>query len=102
RRPPQPGRDVRLTIDRDIQWAAQKAIAEQVKATGARSGSVIVMEVRTGRIVAMANAPEPDLNNWQDVPPEQRANRAVSEVFEPGSTNKVITAAAAIEAGVVT
>nr|WP_036323759.1 penicillin-binding protein 2 [Microbispora sp. ATCC PTA-5024] len=102
RRSPVPGRDVRLTIDRDIQWAAEQAIAKQVAATRARSGSVIVMDVRTGQIVAMANAPQLDLNDWQDAPVDDRGNRAVSEIFEPGSTNKVITAAAALEAGAVT
>lgn len=101
RRDPVPGREVRLTIDRDIQWAAQKAIAEQVKATGARSGSVIVMDVRTGHILAMANAPELNLNAWKSTPKENWINRAAAEVFEPGSTGKVITAAAALEAGVV-
>ncbi|MFE3447915.1 peptidoglycan D,D-transpeptidase FtsI family protein [Nonomuraea sp. NPDC059194] len=101
RQAPIAGRDVRLTIDRDIQWAAQKAIAEQVAASGALSGAVIVMDVKTGQIIAMANAPELDLNNWQKAPDTSFVNRAVSEVFEPGSTNKVITAAAAIEAGAV-
>lgn len=101
RKAPIEGRDVRLTIDRDIQWAAQKAIAEQVKATGSASGAVIVMDVRTGQIVAMANAPELDLNNWRKSPQERYINRAAADVFEPGSTNKVITAAAALEAGVV-
>ncbi|MBP2702351.1 penicillin-binding protein 2 [Microbispora sp. RL4-1S] len=102
RETPVPGRDVRLTINRDVQWAAEQAIARQVQATRARSGSVIVLDVRTGQIVAMANAPQIDLNEWQDAPVEDRANRAVSEIFEPGSTNKVITAAAAMEAGAVT
>ncbi|WP_240506149.1 peptidoglycan D,D-transpeptidase FtsI family protein [Thermoactinospora rubra] len=101
RKAPADGRDVRLTIDRDIQWAAQKAVAEQVAATGADSGTVIVMDVETAQIIAMANSPELDLNNWRKAPEEQYVNRAAAEVFEPGSTNKVITAAAAIEAGVV-
>lgn len=101
RQAPIAGRDVRLTIDRDIQWAAQKAIAEQVASSGALSGTVIVMDVKTAQIIAMANAPELDLNNWQKAPDTSYVNRAVSEVFEPGSTNKVITAAAAIEAGAV-
>ncbi len=99
--PPVDGRDVRLTIDHDIQWAAQKAIADQVAATGARSGSVIVMDVRTGDVLAMANAPELNLSRWRDEPVRNHVNRAVSEVFEPGSTGKVITAAAALEAGAV-
>ncbi len=98
---PVAGRDVRLTIDRDIQWAAQQAIAKQVNATQARSGSVIVMDVKTGQIIAMANAPEVDLNNWESTSEVDRGNRAATEVFEPGSTNKVITAAAALEAGAV-
>ncbi|GAA4598372.1 hypothetical protein GCM10023194_75680 [Planotetraspora phitsanulokensis] len=102
RQAPVPGRNVRLTIDRDIQYAAQEAIARQVSASKARSGSVIVMDIKTGQIVAMANAPEVDLNDWQSVPEADWGNRAVSEVFEPGSTNKVITAAGAIESGAVT
>jgi cell division protein FtsI (penicillin-binding protein 3) len=98
---PVPGRDLRLTIDRDLQWAAQEAVAREVKRTGARSGSVIVMDVRTAHVLAVANAPELDVNKWQETPEEGWANRAVAEVFEPGSTGKVITAAAALEAGAV-
>ncbi|WXK61484.1 penicillin-binding transpeptidase domain-containing protein [Nonomuraea sp. N2-4H] len=100
--PPVDGRDVRLTIDRDIQWAAQKSIADQVKKSGADSGTVIVMDVQTAQIIAMANAPELDLNNWRKAPESSFVNKAASVVFEPGSTNKVITAAAALEAKVVT
>ncbi|MFI7124235.1 penicillin-binding transpeptidase domain-containing protein [Nonomuraea sp. NPDC050153] len=96
------GQDVRLTIDRDIQWAAQQSIAEQVKKAGADSGTVIVMDVQTAHIIAMANAPELDLNNWRKAPAATYVNKAAADVFEPGSTNKVITAAAAIEAGAVT
>ncbi|MBB4941447.1 cell division protein FtsI (penicillin-binding protein 3) [Streptosporangium album] len=98
---PVEGRDVRLTIDRDIQWAAQKAITDQVAATGARTGSAIVIDVPTGQVVAMANAPELDLKNWSKTAPENWVNRSVTDVFEPGSTNKVITAAAALESGAV-
>ncbi|WP_308168402.1 penicillin-binding transpeptidase domain-containing protein [Nonomuraea sp. NEAU-A123] len=99
---PVDGADVRLTIDRDIQWAAQQAVAQQVTDSAASSGTVIVMDVRTAQIVAMANAPELDLNNWRNAPATQYINRAASDVFEPGSTNKVITAAATLEAGAVT
>lgn len=99
--PPVEGRDVRLSIDRDIQWAAQRAIADQVKAVEAESGTVIVMDVRTGQVIAMANAPELDLKNWSKAPQARRNNLAVTDVFEPGSTNKVITAAAALEGGAV-
>ncbi|WP_456238120.1 peptidoglycan D,D-transpeptidase FtsI family protein [Nonomuraea cypriaca] len=98
---PVDGRDVRLTIDRDIQWAAQKSINEQVREAGADSGTVIVMDVQTAQIVAMANGPELDLNNWRKAPATAYVNKAAADVFEPGSTNKVITAAAALEAGTV-
>ncbi|WP_308164876.1 peptidoglycan D,D-transpeptidase FtsI family protein, partial [Nonomuraea sediminis] len=98
---PVEGRDVRLTIDRDIQWAAQQAIGDQVRKSGATSGTVVVMDVPTGQILAMANAPELDLNNWRKAPPADYVNRAAADVFEPGSTNKVITAAAAMEAKLV-
>ena len=60
------------------------------------------MDVRTAQVIAMANAPELDLNNWRKAPASDYVNRAAAEVFEPGSTNKVITAAAAMEAGGVT
>ncbi len=99
---PVDGRDVRLTIDRDIQWAAQKSIGEQVRKSGADSGTVIVMDVQTAQIIAMANAPELDLNNWRKAPESGYVNKAAADVFEPGSTNKVITAAAALEARAVT
>ncbi|MEV0584825.1 penicillin-binding protein 2 [Nonomuraea sp. NPDC050310] len=98
---PVEGRDVRLTIERDLQWAAQQAIARQVEASRADSGTVIVMDVKTGQIMAMANAPEVDLSKWREFKPELYVNRAAAEVFEPGSTNKVITAAAALESGVL-
>ncbi|MEW9548650.1 penicillin-binding transpeptidase domain-containing protein [Nonomuraea sp. NPDC050783] len=99
---PVDGRDIRLTIDRDIQWAAQKSIGDQVRESGADSGTVIVMDVRTAQIVAMANAPELDLGNWRSAPASSQINKAAADVFEPGSTNKVITAAAALEAGAAT
>jgi cell division protein FtsI (penicillin-binding protein 3) len=88
---------VQLTIDRDIQWRAQQAIAEQVRKTRARSGSVIVMDPRTGHILAMATAPTFDPAAPAKARDEDLLNRAVTEVFEPGSTNKVITAAGVME-----
>jgi cell division protein FtsI (penicillin-binding protein 3) len=99
---PTPGRGIRLTLDRDIQWKAQDAIAKQVKATGAQSGSAIVMDPRTGQIVAMAAAPTFDPANYFNAKQANLGNRVVQEGFEPGSTSKVITAAAAMEAGGVT
>jgi cell division protein FtsI (penicillin-binding protein 3) len=97
--PAVPGAQVRLTIDRDIQWAAQDAIAAKVAETGAESGTVVVQDVRTGEILAMATAPTFDPANPAASPKADRGNRAVSEVFEPGSTGKVMTMAAVLEEG---
>ncbi|GAB3205803.1 peptidoglycan synthetase FtsI [Marinactinospora thermotolerans DSM 45154] len=98
---PVPGHDVRLTLDQDVQWRAQQALAQRAGELGADSGSVIVMRP-TGEIVAMANYPTYDPDAIEESTPEQRANGALSAAFEPGSTNKVITAAAALEEDVVT
>jgi len=99
---PHPGRGLRLTLLRDVQYKAQAAIERQVKATRAKSGSVIVMDPRSGQILAMAAAPGFDPNNLRKANSRNLGNRVVEEAFEPGSTNKVITAAAAIEKGGVT
>jgi cell division protein FtsI (penicillin-binding protein 3) len=99
---PTPGKGLRLTLDRDIQWKAQDAIAKQVKATGSQSGSVVVMNPRTGQILAMATAPTFDPATYYKARPGDLGDRVVQEGFEPGSTSKVITAAAAMEAGGVT
>lgn len=97
RKDPVPGRGVRLTIDRDIQWKAQRALSRQVRKTRAESGSVIVMDPRNGHILAMATAPAFDPAAPERARKENLLNRAVTDVFEPGSTNKVITAAAVME-----
>ena len=91
------GTTVRLTIDRDVQWVAAKAIAEAVKSSRAVSGSVIVMDPRTGEIVAHATAPTFDPNNTKNVDLNLMRNPSVQDVYEPGSTGKVMTLAAALE-----
>jgi cell division protein FtsI (penicillin-binding protein 3) len=96
------GVDVALTIDRDIQYAAQRAIAQQVKAVNAESGSVIVSDPRTGEILALAVAPSFDPNKSGKADADDLGNRALSEVYEPGSTSKVMTLAAALEEGTLT
>jgi cell division protein FtsI (penicillin-binding protein 3) len=93
----QPGEDVRLTIDRDIQYVAQKAIAKAVHTTGSQSGTVIVLDPHTGDLLAMATAPTFDANQPGASPPADRGNRPLTEPYEPGSTGKVITASALIE-----
>jgi cell division protein FtsI (penicillin-binding protein 3) len=97
-----PGRDIVLTLDRDIQWEAQRAIAQQVKRTGAESGSVIVMNPRTGEVLALAVAPSFDSSQPSKSDAVDRGNRAVSDVYEPGSTNKVITFAAGLQTKSIT
>ena len=91
------GTSVRLTIDRDVQWVAAKAIAEAVKSSRAASGTVIVMDPRTGEIVAHATAPTFDPNNTKNVDLNLMRNPSVQDVYEPGSTGKVMTLAAALE-----
>jgi cell division protein FtsI (penicillin-binding protein 3) len=98
---PVPGRDVTLTIDRDIQWYTQQALAAQVKATGAEEGYAVVMDPRTGEVLALATAPTFDPNDPGKSPAEARGNHALSVPYEPGSTGKLITAAALLEEGVV-
>ncbi|HTY72881.1 MAG TPA: penicillin-binding protein 2 [Actinomycetes bacterium] len=99
---PVPGSDVRLTIDRDIQWAAQDALAAQVKRAKADSGVAVVMDPTTGHILALAVVPTFDPNNPGAASAANRGNSALSDVYEPGSTSKVMTAAAALQEGKVT
>jgi len=100
--PAQSGSTVRLTVERDIQWVASQAISEVVKASHAISGTVIVMDPKTGEILAHATAPTFDPNNTSKVSLIQMRNPSVEDVYEPGSTGKVMTLAAAIEEKKVT
>jgi cell division protein FtsI (penicillin-binding protein 3) len=95
------GTSIRLTIDRDIQWVAAKAIADAVKSSNAISGTVIVMDPRTGHILAHATAPTFDPNNTSKVSLVAMRNPSVQDVYEPGSTGKVMTLAAALEEGAI-
>ena len=95
--PAQSGTSIRLTVDRDIQWVASKAIAEVVKSSRALSGTVIVMDPKTGHILAHATAPTFDPNDTTKVSLVAMRNPSVLDVYEPGSTGKVMTIAAAIE-----
>ncbi|CAB4841874.1 unannotated protein [freshwater metagenome] len=95
--PAQAGTTVRLTVDRDIQWVASKAISDAVKASSAISGTVIVMDPKTGEILAHATAPTFDPNNTSKVSLIAMRNPSVQDIYEPGSTGKVMTIAAALE-----
>lgn len=100
------GADLILTIDRDIQAMAETALDEALAETGAEAGTIIIMDPRNGEILAMASTPRMDLNQYtryaEVYPGRTPFNRAISMDFEPGSTFKVITMAAALDAGVVT
>jgi cell division protein FtsI (penicillin-binding protein 3) len=91
------GTSIRLTINRDVQWVAQNAISQAVSASRAKSGTVIVMDPKTGAILAQASAPTFDPNTPSSITVDKLNNPAVQEVYEPGSTGKVITVAAAME-----
>ncbi|MFD6879606.1 MULTISPECIES: peptidoglycan D,D-transpeptidase FtsI family protein [unclassified Streptomyces] len=96
-KPAVPGDDIELTIDRDIQWAAQSAITDQVEKSGADRGYVIVQDTRTGEVLAMANSPGFDPNDLTRASSAAMGNAALQDVYEPGSTAKVISMAAVLE-----
>ena len=100
--PETPGADLVLTIDREIQFAADRALTAAVRRTNAVGGSIIVLDVQTGAILALANSPTFDPNQRAGVNPEALRNRAVTDTYEPGSTLKVVTVAAALDEGIVT
>lgn len=101
-RPESRGRNVTLTIDHQIQANAESILADTVHKWHAKGGSAIVLDPRTGQILAMANAPGFDSNRFGSVNPDLRRNRAVTDVYEPGSTFKLVTISGALENGIVT
>ena len=96
------GIGVRLSIDRDLQYVAQQAIADKVKEVNADWGTVVVLEPATGRLLALASVPTVDPSMPLASKVTDRKNRAVTDMFEPGSTGKLMTFAAALEEGVIT
>lgn len=100
--PAVPGSDVELTIDRDIQWAAQNAISEQVKKSKADRGYVIVQDARSGQILAMADSPGFDPNDLSKADSAAMGNAALQDAYEPGSTAKVMSMAAVLEQNAAT
>jgi cell division protein FtsI (penicillin-binding protein 3) len=92
-----PGQTVVLTIDQSIQYQAEQALNNAVKSSRAKSGSVIVLDPRSGEILALANAPTFDPNQVAASSPETRSNWALQNIYEPGSTFKVVAFSAALE-----
>jgi len=101
-RPEKPGRNVTLTIDHQMQANAEQVLARTVRQFGAKGAAAIVLDPRTGAVLAMANYPTFDANRFSTASPDARRNRAVTDMYEPGSTFKIVTIAAALEDGVVT
>jgi len=95
---PEAGKDLILTIDETIQYYAEKELEKAMLKTGASWGTVIISQPSTGEILAMANYPTGDLNNPPPMPLSLDRNKAIHHNFEPGSTFKIITASAALEA----
>jgi cell division protein FtsI (penicillin-binding protein 3) len=93
------GLSVRLTLDSNLQAMLEKSLADQVIATGAEGGEAVIMEPGTGNILAMATYPTFDPNNPFATDDKSKRNTAVTDVFEPGSTSKVMTLASVIEEG---
>ncbi|HEX4745490.1 MAG TPA: penicillin-binding protein 2 [Gaiellaceae bacterium] len=100
-KPETPGKDVRLTIDRQIQANAEEVLAETVRRWSAKSATAVVMDPQTGAILAMATAPRFNANRFPTTRADRRRNRAVTDTYEPGSTFKLVTVAAALQEGIV-
>ena len=101
-RPAQRGSDLVLTIDQSIQWKTEQVLTQQVEAANAKGGIAVVADVQTGDVLAMVSVVGADEEHPAGRAPNSGSNAPLTDVFEPGSTNKVITMAGAIEDGIVT
>lgn len=98
-KPASPGNSLRLSIDLRVQYAAYRALKAAVQKHQAKSGSVVVLDVHTGEVLAMANQPSFNPNDRSNLRPDSIRNRAVTDMMEPGSTVKPFTMLAALESG---
>ncbi len=96
------GQDLQTTIDRDLQWYVQKVLRQTREDSGGDSAFAVVMDSRTGEVLALADDPTFDARNPQAVPRKDRNSRAMTDVYEPGSVEKVLTLSALIDAGKAT
>jgi len=101
-RAPQEGRDLRLSIDGKIQYLAYRELKNAVLSHKAKAGGIVALDAKTGEILALANYPSYNPNNRETRDPARYRNRVVTDLFEPGSTLKPFTAAAALAAGLYT
>lgn len=100
--PPVPGRSLFLTLDKEVQYFTELTLSDAVNRYNADGGTAIVMRPDTGEILALANAPDFDPNHYSEASAESQKNRALSDVYEPGSAFKVVTLSGALEEGIVT
>ncbi len=100
-RVPRDGGEVVLSIDQRLQFLAHRELRAAVQANGARGGSLVMLDARTGEVLALVNQPDYNPNNRADLKGGQTRNRSVTDLFEPGSTMKPFTVAAALEDGIV-
>jgi cell division protein FtsI (penicillin-binding protein 3) len=98
-RPARPGQDVHLSFDARTQYLAYRELAQAIAQNGARAGTAVALDVETGEVLAMVNQPSYNPNNRKNLRPDEMRNRAVTDMFEPGSTMKPFTVAAALESG---
>ena len=99
--PPRSGHDLALTIDRDVQWYTQRVLRTTVQGAGGESGAAVVMDTHTGQLLALADFPTYDANRPTLSPESDLGSRALRNVYEPGSVEKVLTASSLIDAGKV-
>jgi cell division protein FtsI (penicillin-binding protein 3) len=99
---PRDGDEVTLAIDQRLQFLAHRELRAAVQAQHAKAGSLVILDARTGEVLALVNQPDYNPNNRAAVTGRSLRNRAVTDLFEPGSTMKPFTVAAALEAGIVT
>jgi cell division protein FtsI (penicillin-binding protein 3) len=98
---PQPGRDIHLTLDASLQYVVERELEATVQKFSAKSGAAVFLDPRTGAVRAMATYPSFDANDYRSYHEEERRNRPVMDAYEPGSTFKMITGVAALEANAV-
>ena len=101
-RDPQPGENIVLSIDANIQYMAEQALDRNMERTGAANGTVVVQDPHTGQILALAIRPTFNPNDFRHTDPSLLKDHAVSDVYEPGSTFKLVTYSAALDQGVAT
>lgn len=98
---PKDGTGVRLTIDQDLQFLAQQRVAQAVRAYGAKSGAAVIMDVKSGQLLALADYPSFNPNHFAQANPANYGSRAIQDAYEPGSVEKIVTFSSLLNAGYI-